>query len=171
MNKVRVNAKINMTLDVVGSYKEGYHNLDMTMISVGIFDVVEVVLSDSICVTMDGRECDESNTAYKVADICQKEYDMPAVKIDTSNPAMEHTPQIILNKSIFHPPLSFFIYYHYSISQIHTQLKLLKYTTKKPASTCPASPLPSPLIWPRFPVYPLKGNYRPSAFRGKLAAI
>lgn len=80
--KVRVNAKINMTLDVVGSYKEGYHNLDMTMISVGIFDVVEVSLSDSICVTMDGRECDESNTAYKVADICQKEYDMPAVKID-----------------------------------------------------------------------------------------
>ena len=44
--KVRVNAKINMTLDVVGSYKEGYHNLDMTMISVGIFDVVEVSLSD-----------------------------------------------------------------------------------------------------------------------------
>lgn len=80
--KVRVNAKINLTLDVIGNYEEGYHNLDMTMISVGIFDIVEVSLSDKISVTMDARECDESNTAYKVASICKQEYNMPSVKID-----------------------------------------------------------------------------------------
>lgn len=80
--KVRVNAKINMTLDVTGIYGKGFHNLDMTMISVGIFDIVEVTPFDKILVTMDGRDCDENNTAYKVASICNKEYGMPCVKIN-----------------------------------------------------------------------------------------
>lgn len=80
--KVRVNAKINLTLDVVGDFGKGYHKLDMIMASVGIFDIVEVSMSDKIAVTMDMRESDENNTAYKVAEICHKEYGIPPLKID-----------------------------------------------------------------------------------------
>lgn len=80
--KVRVNAKINMTLDVVGDFGAGYHKLDMTMISIGIFDVVTVSRAEKISVLMDMKECDESNTAYKVAKICMEEYNMPPVKIE-----------------------------------------------------------------------------------------
>ena len=32
--KVRVNGKINLTLDVVGSFGEGYHKLDTVMASI-----------------------------------------------------------------------------------------------------------------------------------------
>lgn len=80
--KVRVNAKINLTLDVVGDFGGGYHSLDMTMASIGIFDLVEVMPSDKIRVTMDMRECDESNTAFKVAKICSEELGVPPVAID-----------------------------------------------------------------------------------------
>lgn len=77
-----MNAKLNMTLDVVGDFGKGYHNLDMTMISIGIFDIVEVCKADTISVFMDNKECDESNTAYKVAKICNEEYGLPSVKIE-----------------------------------------------------------------------------------------
>ena len=80
--KVRVNGKINLTLDVVGSFGEGYHKLDTVMASIGIFDIVEVNLSDKICVFMDTRECDESNTAFKVAKICHEQYSIPPLKIE-----------------------------------------------------------------------------------------
>lgn len=79
--KVRVNAKINLTLDVVGEYGGGYHNLDMVMASVGIFDTLECEEWNEIVVIMDGKECDESNTAFKVAKICAQEYGVPFVKI------------------------------------------------------------------------------------------
>lgn len=80
--KVRVNAKVNFTLDVLGDFGGGYHALDMTMASIGIFDIVEVSLSDKIVVTMDMRECDESNTAFKVAKICKEKYSLPTVRVD-----------------------------------------------------------------------------------------
>ncbi len=80
--KVRVNAKINLTLDVMGDFGKGYHKLNMIMASVGIFDIVEVCVSDKIAVTMDMRESDESNTAFKVAEICHREYGIPPLKID-----------------------------------------------------------------------------------------
>lgn len=80
--KVRVNAKVNFTLDVIGDFGSGYHALDMTMASIGIFDIVEVSVSDKICVTMDMRDCDESNTAFKVAKVCCEQYSLPTVKID-----------------------------------------------------------------------------------------
>lgn len=79
--RVRVNAKINLTLDVVGLYGEGYHDLDMIMASCGIYDVVEVTESDRICVTMDGRESNEGNTAYAVAKICHEEYGVPCLNV------------------------------------------------------------------------------------------
>lgn len=80
--KVRVNAKINLTLDVVGDFGSGYHDLDMVMTSVGIFDVVECQKSEQIKVVMDGKICDEGNTAYKVAKICKEKYNTGAVSIN-----------------------------------------------------------------------------------------
>lgn len=80
--KVRVNAKLNFTLDVVGSMEGGFHSLDMTMASIGIYDIVKVSPADKISVVMDMRDCDESNTAFKIAKICTEEYNLPPVKIE-----------------------------------------------------------------------------------------
>lgn len=80
--KVRVNAKINLTLDVVGEFGGGYHNLDMVMASVGIFDILECEVADKISVIMDGKECDEGNTAFKVAKICNEEFACKPVAIN-----------------------------------------------------------------------------------------
>ena len=79
--KVRVNAKINLTLDVLGVYGEGYHELDTVMASVGIFDNVECTRADGISVHMDGKAQDVNNTAYKAWAICNEKYGIGGLDI------------------------------------------------------------------------------------------
>ena len=79
--KVRVNAKINLTLDVLGVYGEGYHELDTVMASIDIYDVVECSRSEVISVVMDGNNQYEGNTAYKAWAICQREYGIGGLDI------------------------------------------------------------------------------------------
>ncbi len=79
--KVRVNAKVNLTLDVLGTYGEGFHELDSIMASVGIFDIVECEKSDDVKVIMDGKVQGARNTAYKAWDICRTEYGIGGLNI------------------------------------------------------------------------------------------
>lgn len=66
--KLRANAKINLTLDVLGKREDGYHIIDSVFQSVSLCDIVEVDMSDSIVVgCSDNTICDESNIAYKAA--------------------------------------------------------------------------------------------------------
>lgn len=66
--KLRANAKINLTLDVLGKREDGYHIIDSVFQSVSLCDIVEVDISDSIVVgCSDNTICDESNIAYKAA--------------------------------------------------------------------------------------------------------
>lgn len=62
---IKVNAKINLSLDITGVREDGYHLLDMLMTSVDIFDTITAQKSDISKVTMDGREVDADNTAVK----------------------------------------------------------------------------------------------------------
>lgn len=84
---VRVPAKINLSLDVVGSRPDGYHLLETVMQAVGIYDTVEVGICDNaeaglvpdpdakapgfpeIAVECEDPAvpCDSRNTAYKAA--------------------------------------------------------------------------------------------------------
>lgn len=66
--KVSVNAKLNLTLNVLG-VKGGFHNIDSVVTSVDVCDVVEVTPRSDGEITVVGfdRVKDENNSAYKAA--------------------------------------------------------------------------------------------------------
>lgn len=66
--KLKACAKINLTLDIIGIRKDGYHIIDSVFQSVSLGDYVTVNKSDVITVSCtDTTICDESNIAYKAA--------------------------------------------------------------------------------------------------------
>ncbi|MCM1043807.1 MAG: hypothetical protein NC350_06380 [Corallococcus sp.] len=66
--KLKVNAKLNLTLDVNGT-TDGYHNLDSLVVSVDIYDTVSVNARDDGNVTVTGTDAINltDNSAYKAA--------------------------------------------------------------------------------------------------------
>lgn len=66
---VKVHAKINLTLEITGVNKRGYHELDMLCCSVSPCDEVRVYRAEKIKVIMDGAESGEENTAYRAASL------------------------------------------------------------------------------------------------------
>ena len=71
MDKVTVlaNAKLNLYLDVLGKRPDGYHDLDMLMVTVNCGDVITVRKADKgvLSVKMDGVSAGEENTAFRTA--------------------------------------------------------------------------------------------------------
>ncbi len=66
--KLKANAKINLTLDVLGKREDGYHLIDSVFQSVSLYDIVNIKKSGVISVNCtDDTICDESNIAYKAA--------------------------------------------------------------------------------------------------------
>ena len=64
--KKRANAKVNLALDVVGQYDNGYHELDMIMAPISVEDVIEVDLAEKDCVSCLGMILPETNTITKM---------------------------------------------------------------------------------------------------------
>lgn len=83
MDKILINAyaKINITLDVLKRRTDGYHELEMIMQSIDIFDSVEVRKTDrgEIRVFSDSSKVpeDKTNIAYKAA---EKMFDFCSIK-------------------------------------------------------------------------------------------
>ncbi|MBO4852533.1 MAG: 4-(cytidine 5'-diphospho)-2-C-methyl-D-erythritol kinase [Schwartzia sp.] len=70
MVQIEANAKINLTLDILGVRPDGYHEVEMVMQSVGLFDTIRVVRRQSgIDLQMDAPSLptDETNLAWKAA--------------------------------------------------------------------------------------------------------
>ena len=44
--KLKANAKVNVALQVVGRRVDGYHNLDMVMLPIGLYDTIEIEVLD-----------------------------------------------------------------------------------------------------------------------------
>lgn len=69
--QIKANAKINLTLDIIGKRDDGYHELEMIMQSVDLHDNVFVELNNSGKITVKTSSellaDDESNIAYKAA--------------------------------------------------------------------------------------------------------
>ncbi|MCM1133057.1 MAG: 4-(cytidine 5'-diphospho)-2-C-methyl-D-erythritol kinase [Ruminococcus flavefaciens] len=69
--KVKTAAKINLALDVTGKLPNGYHEIESVFQTVGIYDEVEVKLTEKRKITVicsdDCIPCDERNIAYKAA--------------------------------------------------------------------------------------------------------
>ncbi len=67
--KLKANAKINLTLDVVGRRDDGYHLIDSVFQSVSLCDEITVEKSDDITVRCTNDIItDKSNIAYKAAE-------------------------------------------------------------------------------------------------------
>ena len=67
--KIKANAKINLTLDMVARRDDGYHILDSVMQSVSLADIINIEKSDVICVECgEGNIDGENNIAYKAAE-------------------------------------------------------------------------------------------------------
>ena len=68
---VKAYAKINLLLDILSRFENGYHNLFTVMQSVNLYDTVEVEKNGSGKITIEceteGVPCDERNIAYKAA--------------------------------------------------------------------------------------------------------
>ncbi len=66
---INANAKINLSLDVIGKRDDGYHELEMVMCEIPLFDVVKIKKSDRINVKCNLHyiPVDERNIAYKAA--------------------------------------------------------------------------------------------------------
>ncbi len=66
--KLKANAKINLTLDVLGKREDGYHLIDSVFQSVSLCDEVTVNKAKRITVACTNSTiCDESNIAYTAA--------------------------------------------------------------------------------------------------------
>ena len=82
---VKANAKINLTLDVIGKREDGYHLLDMVMHSVGIYDEITIKKNyeNNIKVSCDNNslEIDEMNSAFKAAKLIMEEKEFSGVDI------------------------------------------------------------------------------------------
>lgn len=66
--KLRANAKINLTLDIVGKRADGYHLLDSIMQSVSLCDTITVEKGGEITVLCDNGDISgDSNICYKAA--------------------------------------------------------------------------------------------------------
>ena len=64
--KIRANAKINLSLSVLGRREDGYHELDTVMQSISLYDTVYIEKSDKITVEC-GEFGGEDNIAFKTA--------------------------------------------------------------------------------------------------------
>jgi len=60
-------AKINLCLDIIRKRADGYHELDMIMHEIPLYDIVTVEKSDGISLTCDIPDipCDHTNIACK----------------------------------------------------------------------------------------------------------
>lgn len=65
--KIKANAKINLSLSVLGKREDGYHELDTVMQSIGLSDTVYIEKSNIITVEC-GKFGGEDNIAFKTAE-------------------------------------------------------------------------------------------------------
>ncbi len=89
--KLKSNAKINLTLDILGRREDGYHLIDSVFQSVSVYDYVDVQKSDIITVRCsDSDLCDQSNIAYKAA---QKFFEYVNISGGADIEIEKHIPQ------------------------------------------------------------------------------
>ena len=72
--KLKVYAKLNLSLDIKGVLDDGYHSLDMIMESCSLFDELICEKSQENEVYMDGVLQDEKNTAYRALEVLSLAY-------------------------------------------------------------------------------------------------
>lgn len=77
--KKKAYGKINLGLNVISKREDGYHDLQMVMVPVDLFDTVEVTESDELSVESDKwyLPLDEKNTVYQAIKLMHEKYGTP----------------------------------------------------------------------------------------------
>lgn len=77
------NAKINLTLDILGTREDGYHEVAMIMQEISLHDTLsmgKINQGISLTIAIEGQQgtlpADESNLCWKAAALVQKEYNL-----------------------------------------------------------------------------------------------
>lgn len=77
------NAKINLTLDILGTREDGYHEVAMIMQEISLHDTLsmgKINQGISLTIAIEGQKgtlpADESNLCWKAAALVQKEYNL-----------------------------------------------------------------------------------------------
>ena len=77
MIKIEGNAKINLTLDILGKRPDGYHEVAMVMQSIGLHDTIEMDKAKegiALSINVPWLRADEKNLAWRAAALMQQEY-------------------------------------------------------------------------------------------------
>lgn len=89
---IRANAKINLSLDIVGKREDGYHLLEMVMQSIDLHDEVQLdEIEEGIVLECDKNyiPLDNRNIAYKAAELLMKTFNIKrgvSIKISKNIP-------------------------------------------------------------------------------------
>lgn len=69
-------AKVNLCLDVIKKRDDGYHELDMIMVPIDLFDTVNIEISDKMQIKTNKGflPLDKRNTVIKAIEVLRKEY-------------------------------------------------------------------------------------------------
>lgn len=66
--RIKAAAKLNLSLDILGIRPDGYHEMDMVMQTINLFDDVELSKAGTISVFSDGSPDGPENLAWKAAE-------------------------------------------------------------------------------------------------------
>ena len=66
--RIKAAAKLNFSLDILGIRPDGYHEMDMVMQTIDLFDGVELSKAETISVFSDGSPDGPENLAWKAAE-------------------------------------------------------------------------------------------------------
>lgn len=86
MVTVEANAKINLTLDILGKRPDGFHEVAMVMQSIGLHDTLTMEKTDgeiALSINVPWLKADEKNLAWRAAELVRQEYGLKGgVRID-----------------------------------------------------------------------------------------
>ncbi|MGI6607598.1 MAG: 4-(cytidine 5'-diphospho)-2-C-methyl-D-erythritol kinase [Erysipelotrichaceae bacterium] len=67
--------KINVSIDVTGKRKDGYHDLDMIVVPIDLYDVIDIEIAEEESYWCnDDLPYDDSNIVYRCIELLRKEY-------------------------------------------------------------------------------------------------
>ncbi len=86
MVTVEANAKINLTLDILGKRPDGFHEVAMVMQSIGLHDTLTMEKTGgeiALSINVPWLKADEKNLAWRAAELVRQEYGLTGgVRID-----------------------------------------------------------------------------------------
>ncbi|MBM6831192.1 4-(cytidine 5'-diphospho)-2-C-methyl-D-erythritol kinase [Faecalicoccus acidiformans] len=71
--KVQAQAKVNLALDVIGKRNDGYHELDMIMAPISLYNDIEIDIHPVDQITCDGGKIPDHSTIHKTLALLRKE--------------------------------------------------------------------------------------------------